>query len=155
MADSRSDIRKHVEAFHRAMDMPVLDKPQTPSDDRVRLRLSLCLEEAFELLEACTANTEDWPNRVDALKEKTLGVIREVPLDVDLVEVADALGDSDYVNEGARLEFGINGLPVAEEIQRSNMAKVGGPVREDGKRLKPPGWTPPDIEGVLKKQGWS
>ena len=44
--------------------------------------------------------------------------------------------------------------PVADEIQRTNMAKVGGPVREDGKRLKPPGWQPPDIEGELKKQGW-
>ena len=29
------------------------------------------------------------------------------------------------------------------------MAKAGGPLREDGKRLKPPGWTPPDIAGVL------
>ena len=129
------------------------DKPQTPSDDRVRLRLSLCLEEAFELLEACVADT--MAEHVREEKRTVLQLIREIPLDVDLVEVADALGDSDYVNEGARLEFGINGLPVAEEIQRSNMAKVGGPVREDGKRLKPPGWTPPDIAEVLRKQGWS
>ena len=62
--------------------------------------------------------------------------------------------DLDYVVEGTRLEFEIDGGPIAVEVHRSNMAKVGGPVREDGKRLKPPGWTPPDIAGELRKQGW-
>ena len=42
------------------------------------------------------------------------------------------------------------------EVHRANMAKAGGPRRhEDGKLLKPVGWSPPDIEGELKKQGWS
>ncbi len=36
-----------------------------------------------------------------------------------------------------------------DEVHRSNMAKVGGPIRGDGKRLKPEGWTPPDVAGVL------
>jgi hypothetical protein len=32
------------------------------------------------------------------------------------------------------------------------MAKVGGPVRPDGKKLKPEGWQPPDIAGILRAQ---
>lgn len=78
-------------------------------------------------------------------------------MNVDLVEFADALADLDYVIEGTRLEFGINGAPIAAEVHRSNLSKLGpnGPMlREDGKILKPPGWTPPDIAGELRKQGW-
>jgi predicted HAD superfamily Cof-like phosphohydrolase len=44
---------------------------------------------------------------------------------------------------------------VFEEVHRSNMAKLvdGKPLkRADGKVIKPEGWTPPDIEGVIKKQ---
>lgn len=41
--------------------------------------------------------------------------------------------------------------PFWEEIQRANMAKVGGPIREDGKRLKPAGWTPPDHKTIFEK----
>lgn len=47
----------------------------------------------------------------------------------------------------------INAIPfdaVWDEIHRSNMAKVDGPVRDDGKILKPEGWVPPDVAGVLK-----
>ena len=68
---------------------------------------------------------------------------------------ADALADLDYVIEGTRLEFGIDGWPIAQAVHKSNMAKVGSKVREDGKILKGPDWTPPDIAGELRKQGWS
>jgi predicted HAD superfamily Cof-like phosphohydrolase len=48
------------------------------------------------------------------------------------------------VVEGARLELGIDGAPIAA-VHEANMKKVSGEVRADGKRLKPPGWKPPDI----------
>lgn len=51
--------------------------------------------------------------------------------------------------------LGIDLGPVFEEVHRANMAKVGGPTRADGKILKPEGWTPPDVAGVLRRQGWS
>ena len=56
-----------------------------------------------------------------------------------------ALAGLDYVVEGARLEFGINGLPIADEVHRANMAKAGGPKRADGKHMKPEGWTPHEV----------
>jgi len=40
-------------------------------------------------------------------------------------------------------------------VQAANCAKVGGATREDGKILKPKNWVAPDIEGELRKQGWS
>lgn len=151
-----SKLRRQVRAFHKAFSVPVLTRPQIPPDDRVRLRLRLVAEEFCELLQACT-NEYDYPAQeaISRAHDIVFGVINYSPLSVNLPDVADALGDLDYVIEGTRLEFGINGEPIADEIQRSNMAKVGGPVLPGGKVGKPEGWTPPDIAGELKKQGWS
>lgn len=150
--DPESDIRKQVAEFHRAMGQPVNELPlEWMTDTRLKLRLNLIAEEFVELLEASGA-TQSWAWDV---RDAISGAIDNLDLKrFDLVEVSDALGDLDYVNEGMRLELGVNGAPIAAEIHRSNMAKVGGPIREDGKRLKPIGWTPPDVAGELRKQGW-
>lgn len=75
----------------------------------------------------------------------------------DLVEVADALGDMLYILCGTILEHGMQDKieEVFEEIQRSNMSKLGedgNPIyREDGKVLKGPNYFKPDIKAVLDK----
>lgn len=75
----------------------------------------------------------------------------------DLTEVADALGDMLYILCGTIIEHGMQHKieEVFEEIQRSNMSKLGEdgkPVfREDGKVLKGPNYFPPDIASILKK----
>lgn len=53
---------------------------------------------------------------------------------------------------GAAVQFGIDLEPVFEEVHASNLRKVGGTKRADGKQLKPPGWTPTDVDGVLRRQ---
>ncbi len=145
-----TDVQGRVLEFHRAFDVPILPTPQVPSDDRVRLRANLIFEECLEFLEACyPCSPGDW----EFLGEKVREVINNHPVGpVDLPDAADALADIAYVVEGANLEFGIDSGPVLDEVHRANMAKLGGPVREDGKRLKPEGWTPPDIAGVLERQ---
>ena len=70
----------------------------------------------------------------------------------DLAGIADAIGDSIYVLIGMAVAYGIDLRPVWGEVHRTNMAKVGGPARPDGKVLKPHGWQPPDISGLLAKQ---
>jgi predicted HAD superfamily Cof-like phosphohydrolase len=150
-----STIRSQVEAFCRAAGHPVLDHPQVPSHDRVKLRVELVMEEFFELLQAV------YPQFKEVNQGSALFRVRETAKymtpRVDLPAMADALADLDYVVEGARLEFGIDGGPIAEEVQRANMSKFGPGSwkREDGKQMKPPDWTPPDIEGVLQAQGWT
>ena len=73
----------------------------------------------------------------------------------DLVEVADALGDMLYILCGTILEHGMQHKieQVFEEIQRSNMSKLGAdgkPIyREDGKVLKGPNYFKPNIEDIL------
>ena len=145
-------ISEQVKEFHKAMNLPIGTVPKVPSDDRVRLRLRLIMEEAFETLDAALSPGE----QIEQLKLEVMKLIDELDIDVDMYEFVDGLGDLDYVNEGARIEFGVNGEPIADAIQAANMRKVGGPKRADGKAMKPPNWYGPeeDILKVLKDQGW-
>jgi predicted HAD superfamily Cof-like phosphohydrolase len=144
-------LRDQVREFHRMMDQPIGSKPSVPANDRVRFRLRLIAEEFFEAHDSL-----GW-GRYEELSHARQFVgwlLIHAPVKVDLPAFADALGDLDYVIEGARIEFGINGAPIADAIHAANMAKASGPVRPDGKQLKPEGWTAPDIAGELEKQGW-
>lgn len=146
-------IQGRVVQFHKAMDIPILPYPQVPGELRVRLRVDLIAEEFFEVMEAVyprLSNTSYW----DYLKRFIRSIINTATVKVDLPKFADGLCDLDYVIEGTRLEFGIDGPLILAEVHAANMRKVGGPVREDGKRLKPPGWRPPDIARALREQGW-
>ena len=75
----------------------------------------------------------------------------------DLVEVADALGDILYILCGTIIEHGLQHKieEVFDEIQRSNMSKLGSdgePIyREDGKVLKGPNYFKPNIKEILDK----
>jgi predicted HAD superfamily Cof-like phosphohydrolase len=111
-----------VREFHEALDIPVA---MTPKLRRPELRAALIEEEARETCEAIRNG--------------------------DLIGAIDGLCDILCVVYGAALEFGIDLDPFWQEVHRTNMAKVGGPVREDGKRLKPEGWTPPDLARVLRE----
>jgi len=80
----------------------------------------------------------------------------EAASDNDLVEVADALGDMLYILCGTIIEHGLQYKieEVFEEIQRSNMSKLGEdgePIyREDGKVLKGPNYFKPNIQSILE-----
>ncbi|RTL11906.1 MAG: hypothetical protein EKK56_07590 [Flavobacteriaceae bacterium] len=74
----------------------------------------------------------------------------------DIVEIADALGDMLYILCGTILEHGLQHKieAVFDEIQRSNMSKLGEdgkPIyREDGKVMKGPNYFKPNFEDILK-----
>lgn len=78
----------------------------------------------------------------------------------DATEKLDAIIDMIYILWGTALaEYGPKAAhAAADEVTRSNLDKVIGeglPIfRADGKVLKPEGWTPPDIQGVLERTGF-
>lgn len=122
-----SPEQKMVLQFHEKYDAPFSDVPeQIDVKDRLR-RARLIFSEASEFLEA--ADTDDFGEMVDAL--------------------ADLL----VVVYGAAVEMGVDLEPVFAEVHRSNMSKNGG-KDAGGKILKGPGWSPPDIIGELRKQGY-
>lgn len=94
------DSLNQVADFHKTFKHPILSSPGIPDEKRCALRVELIAEELKELAEA--------------IKDK------------DLVEVADALCDIQYVLSGAILEFGLGDKFKAlfDEVQRSNMSKA-------------------------------
>lgn len=88
-----------VAEFHRTFKHPIESEPVIPSEERCRLRVNLIAEELKELEHAIN--------------------------DHDLVEIADALCDIQYVLSGAVLEFGLGEKfkELFDEVQRSNMSK--------------------------------
>jgi predicted HAD superfamily Cof-like phosphohydrolase len=69
-----------------------------------------------------------------------------------LIEIADAIGDLLYVVYGTAVTYGIDMEEIFAEIHRSNMTKVGGSKRADGKLLKPDTYDPPKIAPILNEQ---
>lgn len=70
----------------------------------------------------------------------------------DVIEIADALGDQLYILCGTILKHGMQNIieDVFDEIHRSNMSKLGENgmplLRDDGKILKGPGYTKPELK---------
>tara|TARA_B100000446_G_scaffold56823_1_gene52950 strand:+ start:4226 stop:4699 length:474 start_codon:yes stop_codon:yes gene_type:complete len=154
VADSSNFDR--VGEFHQAFSLPVESRPVVPDDRTIRLRLALLLEEFHELADA----TCQQPNAAQRAFLDTLSRAREqlellTEFNVDLVEVADALTDINYVTYGAGHTFGIDLNATCEEVHRSNMSKLGAdgkPVKDDrGKVLKGPDYSPPDLQQVLER----
>tara|TARA_B100001093_G_scaffold517058_1_gene597480 strand:+ start:1031 stop:1372 length:342 start_codon:yes stop_codon:yes gene_type:complete len=106
----------------------VRSKAAFPDEKIVRLRYDLILEELNELKEA--------------IDQK------------DIKEVADALTDILYVTYGAGHAFGINLDNCFEEVQLSNMSKLGSdgnPIYNDqGKVMKGPDYFKPDLSKFIK-----
>ena len=86
--------------------------------------------------------------RIDLIKEE-LDEIQEAMKNNDLLEVADALTDILYVTYGAGHAFGIDLDKCFDEVQNSNMSKLGEngePIyNESGKVMKGPNYFKPDL----------
>ena len=127
-----SELMGMVQAFHRAFNLPRRNTPDIDAVSRelLALRTALLDEEATEFAEAANRR--------------------------DLVAMADALADVVYVAFGSAVTLGIDLDAVLREVHRSNMSKLdadGRPLlRDDGKVLKSPRYTTPDVAAVLREQ---
>ena len=114
---------EHVKKFMKTFGQEVKQKAEFPSDKITSLRYDLIREELDELK--------------DAINKK------------DIKEVADALTDILYVTYGAGHAFGINLDKCFEEVQSSNMSKLGvdgKPIYNDkGKVMKGPNYFKPNL----------
>jgi len=117
-----------VGLFMKTFGQEVKNKPSLSTDKINQLRISLINEELEEFKEA--------------IKNK------------DIKEAADALTDILYVTYGAGHAFGINLDKCFDEVQQSNMSKLGGdgkPIYNDaGKVMKGPKYFKPDLSKFLK-----
>ena len=117
-----------VKTFMQTFGQEVKSKPSFSSEKINDLRYNLIKEELYELKQA--------------MNEK------------NLLEVADALTDILYVTYGAGIAFGIDLDKCFEEVQNSNMSKLGEdgkPIyNEAGKVMKGPNYFKPDLSKFVK-----
>ena len=117
-----------VKNFMKTFGQEVKSRPSFSSDKINMLRYNLIKEELIEFKQALDNN--------------------------DLLEVADALTDILYVTYGAGHAFGINLDACFEEVQNSNMSKLGNdgkPIFNDhGKVMKGPNYFKPDLSKYVK-----
>ena len=115
---------KSVKKFMETFGQEVKEKAEFPSEKIIDLRYDLIKEELSELKEAIDKK--------------------------DIKEVADALTDILYVTYGAGHAFGIDLDKCFEEVQNSNMSKLGNdgkPIyNEKGKVMKGPNYFKPDLQ---------
>ena len=116
-----------VGIFMKSFRQEIKTSPNLSSEKINDLRINLIEEELKELIDGMKAN--------------------------DILEVADALTDILYVTYGAGHAFGINLDKCFEEVQKSNMSKLGedgNPIYNDkGKVLKGPNYFKPDLKKII------
>ena len=119
---------QNVKKFMQTFGQEVKERNEFPNEKTIQLRYELIKEELEELNKA--------------IKDK------------DMKEVADALTDILYVTYGAGHAFGINLDKCFDEVQESNMSKLGvdgKPIyNENGKVMKGPNYFKPDLNKFLK-----
>ena len=116
-----------VKTFMNTYGQEVKNTPEFPDSKIVQLRIDLIQEELTELKEAINKN--------------------------DIIEVADALTDILYVTYGAGHSFGVDLDSCFNEVQNSNMSKLGDdgkPIyNESGKVMKGPNYFKPNIKKII------
>jgi predicted HAD superfamily Cof-like phosphohydrolase len=141
-------MQEQVIEFHRKFGHPI---GEMPAFRRPELRARLILEEAIETAIGILGR----PQATQLVQEELFkqAVLSDRP-EPDFVEAIDGICDTLYVTVGAAIEFGVDIQHVFDEVHRSNMDKVGGATRPDGKTLKPAGWKAPAILDRLVDQGY-
>lgn len=120
------DMVQDVLDFHEKFGQHVNSAPGWAPFEVMRMRFNLVAEEYKELHNAVGMGTVE--------------------------DAVDAAADLMYVTIGLMNAMGADMRLIWAAVHRANMAKEGGPTRDDGKILKPEGWTPPDIKALLDIQ---
>lgn len=162
--ESSNVMQRQIAEFMRRCDQEVAKYPQLPDDKIVTLRIRLMVE---ELLGA--TDTKDWDELDDVEKSRYVHLLVlnksdelvKSMLDGDLVGVADGIADVLYVVIGTAIAYGINIKEVFDEVHRSNLSKTVWleelqryTIEKDefGKGIKPPTYSPADLETIVYRQ---
>lgn len=164
----KNPMQYAVEEFMQRCDQEVKKFPELPEEKIVTLRIRLMVEEllgAIEpnefLLDENGRLTQDVGRYVELLiKNKSNELIASM-IAGDLVGVADGLADVLYVVIGTAVAYGIDIQEVFDEVHRSNLSKTVWDEEnqrwfiekdEFGKGIKPPTYSPADINSVINRQ---
>lgn len=140
-----------VERFHQLIGAPIADKPKLLETENGRCMQAMqCLTEAHARIQAISLD-DPLLQRLTMCLEETIEWL-EAHLESDLVAAADALGDRAYLLVGDAVATGIPLGQVFAEVHRSNMTKKSDSQSWQGKGVKSSGFNGPDLSFVLNNQ---
>jgi predicted HAD superfamily Cof-like phosphohydrolase len=145
-------IQRQVKEFMLNARQDCPDKATVPDASTRILRARLLLEEVFEYIEASGLEAV-----IDGKKIEFDKILfrEDDPCGnpADLVKMVDAIADISYVNYGAAVSCGVDMEPIETEVHRSNISKfIDGYEDTNGKWIKGPSFSPPDIKSYLESQ---
>lgn len=151
----RSSHQCRVDEFMRLANQELPSKPQLPSFNVLALRAAMIFEEAVETVKAlgfdvhCSRNGDR--TILSLIPDPT-----KLAIGLSLIEIVDGCCNLAVVTTGTLSACGVSDLSVQAEVDANNLAKFGPghQVRKDGTLSKPPGHRPPDLDRVLKEQGY-
>jgi predicted HAD superfamily Cof-like phosphohydrolase len=152
---------EQVKEFHVAFDCPAPDSPTILTEDQVINRATWIVEEQLEIIHATAGNEDKFKlmflrflSRLENTYKKQLN--KPYPENVLTAQV-DGYADSIYFSNGGFVELGVDPSGIIPIVHSANMSKLwddGKPHYENGKVVKPEGWTAPEplIEDEIKRQ---
>lgn len=149
----KSSTQKSIEFFMRAAGQTVEDGPTIPSPEDRLMRAKLLWEETLETITALGVQVLDFTGHTLTKETQDIrfNVLHEEH--VDFEEIIDGCIDLRVIATGTLSTLGVPDMPFQLEVDQSNLRKIGDDgqciKRDDGKLLKPEGWKPPNIRGVL------
>lgn len=143
------------------LNQPLPDKPKPMDKNSVKRCIGLCVSELIELARTTTSSNAEAIQLVrECLEMDAPKVEHEFPTDISVIAAqADSLLDMIYYGLDAAAQHGMNLDRVFDEVHSANLRKRG----DDGKFIlqeispgcykviKPPGWTPPNVEKVIEE----
>lgn len=147
-----SHLQDLVRKFHEVTNQPT--SPAPVEFRKADMRATVHAEEAIESVIALVGAARAQTIVIGQLAEVLQKVSRDKKTAPSIVDAVHECCDMIIVALGTLEYLGLTSAEVGlvfDEVMRANIAKAGGPVREDGKQLKPEGWRPADTAGVLRQ----
>lgn len=153
-----SDYDK-VRQFTIEAGQSVTEKPTALNYKEAKFLIRMCMSELQELAQSVTSNNDEAfellkesLNTIDHSKYEKLNTEDEV-----IAAQVDAVVDAWYYSLNAFAKKSVNPSAVFDVVHQANLAKKDPKTnkfikREDGKIIKPEGWTPPDIVKEIQRQ---
>lgn len=144
-------IQALTEEFMRKANQVVRDAPQKPTDPELCRIIALIHEEFLETARAAGVQITLQTGNELALEHPNNQFGYAVTGEFDIIEFADGMADTMFTVTCGLSAAGIEDTPLMMEICQSNLTRFGpgGHWRKDGKYIKSPEWTPPNIARVL------
>lgn len=157
-------LMTQVKQFMRGAGQTIREVPTVPTQQELRARCALQLEEALEFCQACgydinyltLDSDESCPVDAREVSNMLLDHIEssmdgDTPIEPDIVAIIDAAADSIVIATGTFVACGVKDIPVLNEVMENNLQKIAKGRLVDGKFVKPEGHQPPDINQLIIK----